>query len=284
MGGDIRRARDTRRRLSGAPAPRQQEKDEEYERRRAERHARRRERRESRREKESRSESAPPSRPRPPQPEKYTSSSPQLVNAYPAARPQPAQHWAPPGPPPPIQYTPQSASMSPRLPARQTQSISPPTVPIAPPRIPPPPISKPPQPGATTSTPAYAPAAVQSQYYPPALPQHHNGAAHAPYTTPQAAYSQPSLPPNAYEMSGGEIPQQYLYANGHTPELRTPSPPIGEGPAERPILRTGERRARSNSRVRFALPLDGDEGRLVEVAPGDAPSQTPVSPPPPYRP
>lgn len=122
-------------------------------------------------------------------------------------------------------------------------------------------------------------AVAQPQYYSP--PGVHP---HAPYAAPHAAYSQPTLPPDAYEMSGGEVSQQYLYASTHTPELRTPSPPIGERPAERPILRTGERRARSNSRVRFALPVDGDEGRLVEVAPGDAPNALPVSPPPPYRP
>jgi hypothetical protein len=63
---------------------------------------------------------------------------------------------------------------------------------------------------------------------------------------------------------------------------RTSSPPLGE----RPILRTGidRQRPRSNSRVRFALPLDGDEGQLVEVIPGDIPVELPVSPPPPYRP
>jgi hypothetical protein len=80
------------------------------------------------------------------------------------------------------------------------------------------------------------------------------------------------LPSNAYEMTGGDVPQQYLYSSMHVPELRSHSPPLGE----RQAFGSGQRRARSSSRVRFALPVEGDEGRLVEVTPG--------SPPPPYQP
>jgi hypothetical protein len=79
-------------------------------------------------------------------------------------------------------------------------------------------------------------------------------------------------------MSAGEVPQQYLYANTHIHELRSPSPPLGE----RQPFGSGRRRSRSSSRVRFALPVEGDEGRLVEVTPGV--DGTPVSPPPPYQP
>ncbi|KIW03183.1 uncharacterized protein PV09_05410 [Verruconis gallopava] len=217
----------------------------EAERRRA---ARRHERRSGRRDK--RSESVPPNEYRPSKDTKYTCCSPPPTKSRPASRPAPGQYWIPQGPPPPFQYVPRPAAPQPgfqsQQPLRTTQSMSP-LPQKAQPYFPPPPT------------------------VPVASPPHQAATPAGPSTSP-VSYD---LPEDAYEMSGGEVPEQYLYSNTHTPELRSSSPPLGE----RPPARSGQRRARSTSRVRFEVPW-GENGEMVQVPTGEIPS----SPPPPYRP
>jgi hypothetical protein len=193
---------------------------------------------------EKRSESAPPVTYKPRNDTKYRYGPPPPDKAHTVSRPAPTRHWVPTGPPPPIQYTPQPMAAFPP-PQRRPRSSSPPAYKAQPY------FSPPPQPELASSSTTATPMASHSFYDPPI---------------------------GAYEMNGGEVPPHHLYANTHIAELRTPSPPLGE----RPAFGSGQRRARSNSRVRFALPVEGDEARLVEVIPGSA--EAPGSPPPPYRP
>lgn len=130
----------------------------------------------------------------------------------------------------------------------------------------------PPQPPPMQYAPRPAPIAMANPSNPLAYPHNTNLPS---YNNPQFApppQAQPSYPPphDSYELSGDTYHPYSTNEFANHSEGRVGSPP-DFATASQPT-----RRPRSSSRVRFALPVPGDESHVEVVRPG--------TPPPPYVP